>query len=235
LVIDVLGAMLLAAIFTSLLFVVARRLPAPAQERTEPWDSLARVVTAIHPHAAAVALIGATSLIALTGALASHLDLESGVLRVNAEQSIASYYSSGLLFAAAALALLTGQEHETESLPWTLVALTLAVVGFSEAAELHERVEVRTDLPAPIVLAPLGAVGAYSWMRTIPTMRERPPSLALFSAGVAGWVVSLASDPFHASWKSVVEESLEMGGSTLVVLGLLVASRAGLSREAAAS
>lgn len=230
LAIDLGGAALLAAAFLAALLVGGRVLRGDlAGPRDEPWDSARAMVGATEPARAAILLGACIALLGAVGAVAAALDLPGRAWRLNQEQSIASYFSSLLLFASATVAALIGRDA-ADARPWMLIAITLFAVGVDEAAELHERVEVRTGLPAPVVVAPLALLGAVGLWGAIPRMRAVSPVPTLFGAGVAMWVVSQALDPIHATWKSVVEELLEMGGSALILLALLFVARSGAAR-----
>jgi hypothetical protein len=219
--IDLGGAALLAVAFVLAVIVAARLHAGPATRSEDLWTSMERMALAIRPHPAAIVVSLCVAALTLIGALAVILDIDWRPVRINQEQSFASYFSSLLLFSAAALAIVLGRRGGPNALAWTALGLSFAAIGIDEAGELHERIEVRTGVPSFIAVAPVVAVAAISWWRVLPQMRSCQTALSLFFAGVAAWFTSQALDPFHAAWKSVVEETLEMCGSALILVGLV--------------
>jgi hypothetical protein len=59
----------------------------------------------------------------------------------------------------------------------------------------------------------------------VKTFRMAPagsPARPLYLAGAAAWAIGLSSDIVHGvDWKSVMEETLEMSGSAMILLALL--------------
>jgi hypothetical protein len=207
----------------------AQEIRAPdASQTTTPWRQLANVIAMTTPgRALALAAVPGGILLGL-GSLAVALELDANVLRVNEEYSAATYFSTLLLFAGGAVAFYLWRQG---GLYWGVLGLCFTYLGLDEASDFHERFEVRFDIPAALALAPGAIVGAIATIPALPRLRAHPPALPLFVAGVASWVVAIAIDPWHARWKSVIEEFLEMTGSTLILLGLLVVVTAGRTRE----
>lgn len=205
--------------------LLGRKAPECGPARPQPFESVARLACHGRANATAIWLGIAIAGLAVVGTIAVAADLDSRLLRVNREQSPASFYSGGLIMAAAALAAVLAWDRPERRLEWALVAIGLFALGVDETAELHERVEVRTDLPAPVVISPLAAMIGYGLWRNLPWLGTRWPALQLIAGGIAIWCISQALDPFHNQYKSVVEETLEMTGSALVVVALMICVR----------
>jgi hypothetical protein len=182
----------------------------------------------IEPGTAATVLAVSAAVVAVTGSAALLGDSSLDVLVINEEQTLPAYFGSALLLVAGALALGIGAARVPgEPLwPWLLLGLVLLALGLDEAAELHERLEGPTGLPAPVVLAPVALAALVGFAGIAPRLRAAPPALALFVAGAAAWAISQALDPIHAvDWKSAIEETLELTGSALFLLSLHIVAR----------
>lgn len=219
----------LVLFWVTVILVGARRRPPyevrtpDALQTTTPWRQLANVIAMTTPSRAMLLTAVPVAIFTLAGSLAVALDLEGALLRLNVERSLATYFHSGLLFAGGAVAFFLWRQG---GLYWAVLGLCITYLGLDEASAFHERFEVRFDIPAVLPLAPGAIVGAIATIPAVPRLRARPPAFAVFAAGVFSWGVALAIDPWHARWKSVAEELLEMTGSTLVLLGLLVVATA---------
>lgn len=222
-----LGSALAVALALAFAAVAAgRRLPdSGAGDR--PWliEHLTRIAGAVPVSHAVIAIGAAVGLTTAAGTFAVAADIDWRPIRINREQSVAAFLSGGLLMAGGALALVLAWERPERRLEWLLVGASMIVFGIDESAELHERIEVRTDLPAPVVVSPIAAVVGYGLWRNLSWLRANRPALELIVLGGASWVISQALDPFHAAYKSVVEEALEMVGSTLVLVAFLIILR----------
>ena len=224
--VDLGGVVLLAAVFVGAVLLAAARIEPGGGRPPGLTGSIERVALALPPRAAWLVPLAGVAVLTLVGAAVAAWEPGWRALRVNEEQSAAAYYSSLLLLACAAIALVLSERDQAErKLSWVALAIVFATVGIDEGAELHERIEVRTGLPVALVLAPIGIVAVISAWRVLPSLREVSRGLLLFGLGAGCWLVSQASDPFHAGWKSVVEEGLEMCGSALIFLSLLLVLR----------
>jgi hypothetical protein len=71
-------------------------------------------------------------------------------------------------------------------------------------------------------------IGVAAWLITLQRLRPRPMAARLFALGGMSWALSQAIDYAlneHWGWTIVPEELLEMSGSALFALALLVAVR----------
>ena len=172
---------------------------------------------------AAIVLAISVGIVAITGSAALVGDADLDLLVINEEQTIPAYFGSALLLVGGALALgiAVARPEGDPSWPWILLGLVLIWLGFDEAAEIHERLESRADLPAPVVLAPVALAGLAAFAGAFRRLQATPAALPLFLAGGAAWALSQALDPIHAvEWKSAIEETLELSGSALFLLAL---------------
>jgi len=222
--VDVGGALALAA-----LVVVVAAIAVGDPGLALPWrwrdlgPAIARGVGGLDSAATAIVTAAGAAIVAVVGSAALIGDFGGGALTINEEQSLPAYYSAVQLIVAGIVALgLAALLPEPEPVwPWLLLGVLLVVLGFDEAAEIHERLESRTGLPAIGVLAPAVLAGLVAFAGIFRRLRETPPALALFVAGAVAWAISQALDPIHGvDWKSALEESLELGGTALFLLAL---------------
>jgi hypothetical protein len=150
---------------------------------------------------------------------------------LNKEQTFPATFSGALLLAAGGLALLNGlvrSESAAGRRWWIVLALVFAFLGIAEIAALHEAVQDRVNVWGQAVLAPVVFVGVYAWWMVLKQLRSEPPAGILFGLGAAAWIVSQGIDAAfneHWGWTVVPEELVEMVGSALFGLALLVALR----------
>jgi predicted tellurium resistance membrane protein TerC len=192
--------------------------------------------------AIAVAAVGNVDVRALVGGLACFAVLFAilgsivypggGDLRafdLNKEQTFPATFSGALLLAAGGLALLNGfvrSPSASDRRWWIVLALVFAFLGLDEIAALHEAVQDRVHVWGQAVLAPVVVVGVYAWWRAMRQLWNEQPAGLLFLAGAGAWIFSQLIDAGlneHWGWTIVPEEVLEMTGSALFGLALLVA------------
>jgi len=150
---------------------------------------------------------------------------------LDGERNVPALFSALLLLTCAVLVL---------RLPTAVVArpvgvvfsVFLALASLDEAVEIHEKLERRFDvdwqllyLPAFVALLVVGSLFVVA-------LRRERPSFALVLTAAACWVVSQvlealqwADDGGQAAgytWMMVTEEVLEMVGSALLVVALLL-------------
>lgn len=224
---DLAGGILTGVGLIGIILVAGMKLPAASDAHMDEhvWGATSRLVARISPRAAIIGIGLYVAAVISLGTLAVALELPDRILRLNQEHSIPAYASTLLLYAVGLIALLIGRLSGHAGHWWAVLGIVFVAFGFSEAAELHERVELRTGLPVLIIIAPLGALGALAWLKVMPQMKQYE-ALPLFASGIGVLIVSQATDPFHNKWKSVVEEALEMGGSACLLIALLVIARA---------
>jgi hypothetical protein len=185
-------------------------------------------------------LIGLAFFAVVFGILGAIVYPGGGDLRafdLNKEQTFPATFSGVLLLATGALALLNGLVRSQTPAGrrwWIVLALVFAFLGIDEIAALHEAVQDRVHVWGQAVLAPVVVVGVYAWWVVLRRLWDEPPAGGLFLLGAAAWAVSQGIDAAfneHWGWTIVPEELLEMAGSALFGLALLVALRRLLDTE----
>lgn len=225
LLVDIGIAAAVVAGFTVAVLAVGSRL-ASKDAATGFWDCLQRIRLVVDERVAAWVLGGCVAIMVGLGTLVGIADVPLEPFRLNAEQTVPTTFSSLLLVAAGALALLTARQRwGSPAWAWSVLGFGLIALGIDEIAEIHERVEVRTDLPTVIILAPLGLAMLVAWLASLPVLRERPPAIAFFVAAGAFGIASQAVDPIHNEWKSVAEEGFELASGALFLLAMLAVTR----------
>jgi hypothetical protein len=187
-------------------------------------------------------VIGLASLIVFFGIMGAIVYPGGGGLRafdVNKEQTFPATYSGLLLLAAGGLALLNGLVRSQTAVGrrwWIVLAVVFAFLGLDEIAALHEAVQDRVHVWGQASLAPIVVAGVYAWWVTLERLRKEEPAGMLFILGAAAWIVSQLidvklNDPW--GWTVLPEELLEMTGSALFGLALLLALRRQVAPEPA--
>jgi hypothetical protein len=225
------AGLLLLGMFT---FARSRSLaerPAPPSSRESVLAIARAAVSRVDMRAL---LIGLALFAVVFGILGAIVYPGGGDLRafdLNKEQTFPATFSGVLLLAAGGLALLNGlvrSETATGRRWWIVLALVFAFLGLDEIAALHEAVQDRVNVWGQAVLTPVVLLGVYAWWVTLRQLRSERPAGTLFLLGAAAWIVSQGIDAAfneHWGWTIVPEELIEMMGSALFALALLVALR----------
>ncbi len=149
---------------------------------------------------------------------------------LDAEFNLPPVFSGLLLLAAAGFALLLYDVDRTAR--WSVFGLGVffAYMAVDEATEIHERLDVLFGVNWQLLYAPLVLAGAVLWALVVRHLWSMRLARALLVGGAAAWFVAQA---FEASpnrglfgvWRILVEELLEMCGSAMFAIALLVAVR----------
>ncbi len=192
------------------------------------------------PGVVLLAGLGVVAALGVLGAVTAHHDLSSRWFDLDGEYNVPAAWSAGLLVAAGALAAVVGRRPAWRAA--TGLAVLFAFMGLDEAVAIHERLEALTGIDWQLLYVPVVLVGGVAWLalwrrgRTVARFR---PALA---AGSAAWFVAqvLEKVQWHGDVKAahydlmmVLEELLEMTGSLLFLIAvLLVARRVGVRLRA---
>jgi len=187
-----------------------------------------------------VAAVGALAIFALVSAGA--LFRRVRILNLGEELTVPSAFSGGMLFIAALAAfLLAGRVRPAGVSRLSLIALAcvFAFMALDEMIFIHERLEVITGVDWQILYAPIVLVAGVAWVGVLLRLWSHPRAAALWLAGAAAWIVAQGLERAQWDgavllhpWITVPEEGLEMTGSALFALALLVALQSVLAGEA---
>ena len=161
----------------------------------------------------------------------------------NKEQTVPAFFSAAVLLAAATLAYLLGwlrAERRRESRWLWFMGIVFVAMAIDEAVALHERIGYYLDFNAAgqIPLFPLILAAGVAWLMTLRALGPDRAPRSLFIGGAAIWVLSQAIDLLAAvgiflDHLLVLEDALEVAGSTLFALALLLAVQRQLAAEPA--
>ncbi|MEK6278483.1 MAG: hypothetical protein AABM29_10785 [Actinomycetota bacterium] len=148
---------------------------------------------------------------------------------------IPALFSGAVLFVASGFALITSTRSEL--LPWAILALFFAFMGTDELLEFHESLERASGVDWQILYLPLMLVGGACWLRALNRMSQFDTERLLWLGGAAAWIVaSMLEFGAHVSEGDVgggvlpheslvLEEVLEMTGSSMFLLALFLVCR----------
>lgn len=118
--------------------------------------------------------------------------------------------------------------------------MLLLALGLDEIGQVHERLERRAGIDWQLLYMPVAATGAVAWLLIV--LRLSGLQRALLVAGTGAWAVAQLLE--FLQWDSqsrrvdmfepmmIVEELLEMTGSTLFLVGIyMLVRRAALSAD----
>lgn len=193
-----------------------------------------RLARAIEPRRAALVLGALVAVLAVLGALESYADLPGSAFAVEPpeKQNVTTYVSTLILLCATTLAAVLARDTGGDGdmrLWWALLAACLFFLALDEATEVHERIASRLDLDDALPLAPAAIGVGAALLATVAQARRFPPAAQLIGASVVFAVLSQLVDialDTELTAKHVIEESLEMIASSLMVVALLLITRA---------
>ena len=177
-------------------------------------------------------LIGIAAFAVLFGILGSIVYPGGGELRVfdlNKEQTFPATFSGLLLLAAGAFALLNAVvrcPNPADRVWWLVLAGVFAFLGVDEMTALHEAVQDRVHIWGQATLIPIVIAGGIAWWITLRRLGMHSLAGRLMILGAVIWALSQGIDAAlneHYGWTIVPEELLEMLGSTMFALAMLVA------------
>jgi hypothetical protein len=211
---------------------------APRSPRESILSIARAAVSAVEIRSLLIGLALLLTLFAIMGAIVYPGGGDLRAFDVNKEQTFPATFSGLLLLAAGGLALLNGlvrAETASGRRWWVVLAIVFAFLGIDEIAALHEAVQDRIHVWGQATLAPVVLAGVYAWWVVLLRLREEQPAGTLFLLGAVAWIVSQLIDAALNEpwgWTVLPEELLEMAGSALFGLALLVALRPLVATEA---
>lgn len=162
------------------------------------------------------------------------------VLDLDSEFTLPAYFSGYLLLLAAVAAWARAQAGEQRALVWLLLAGFFVFMSADEVIGLHEQLASAAGLYWQVLYLPLILAGGTAWLLTLRELRGQPLAAGLFILGAVAFVVAQACDTLQWSgnteapsyrWTTVPEEILEMTGSALFGLAILLSIQHVLRRR----
>jgi hypothetical protein len=224
------AALMLLGVYSSARAVSLARTPA-ADNRTQALEIASTAVALLDIRKL---LIGIAAFAVLFGILGAIVYPGGGDLRVfdlNKEQTFPATFSGLLLLGAGALALLNGVvrcPNPADRVWWLVLAGVFAFLGIDEISALHEAVQDRVHVWGQATLIPIVIAGGIAWLVTLKRVGLTSLAGRLLIVAAFAWAMSQGVDAAlneHYGWTIVPEELLEMVGSALFGLAMLVAVR----------
>ena len=205
---------------------------APESEAaTGPLVTLASRVPA--PAVAAIAGIG-IAVFVVVGILQRVAFPDWGLANLDSEVSLATRFSSGLLWAGAlwwVMVALTVRPRSVALWAWSLIMAWLAL---DEGSAVHEQLERWSGIDWQILYLPVMGLAAVVWLALVRRYRLDRGVVVLLVAAAAAWGTALmlelvqnwGGEPVQAAIYNptmIAEEALEMIGSAVLLLAAILA------------
>jgi hypothetical protein len=189
----------------------------------------------LEPRRAATALVVAIAVLAVLGVIVAW-EPRPALARfdLDEERTVPAYFSALLLFVCAVLALRLPRSVVSHGVGLALSGLLL-LASLDELAELHERLERRVGVDWQLLYVPVFLALLVVFGFLVNGLRRSGFGLWLVLAAAGCWAVAQALEALQweddgpargYTWMMVTEEVLEMAGSGLLLLALLVVIRA---------
>jgi len=184
-----------------------------------------------------MALVGIMAVLGAMATLAQYFLLR--LFDLDCENNLPTLFSSLILLADAFVAFLLGRRGGRWRLAWILTPV-FAWMAVDEVVRLHERLEVTLNIQWQIPYLPILALAGIGWLAMLWLFRDALLAAIFWLAGATCWVISQVSEAiqwggwYWAGWFGsdekiagynlymVVEEVLEMGGSSLFLIAMLI-------------
>ena len=223
-----------ALVFLALLSGSSAWLAPPAAGESAPrdvWGVVERAACELDPRRVGLVLAAVIALLAGLGGLVA-AGLGPYVFDLNAEQNIPAAAAAAMSAGAAACAhlLWRGDRSAGRWWWWAVMAVVLGFLAVDELGVIHEDIQEASGIhPGQLVLLPLVVVAGLGWIAVLLRMKDvdaRRPWIAGAAAWVAAQTIDATQPPNQFVWTVVPEEALEMAGSALLGLGLLITLQA---------
>lgn len=189
----------------------------------------------LDPRRVAAVLGLAIAVLATLGAVeAWHPETGLASFDLDGERNVPATFSALLLLGCAVLVLRVPRSVVSRRVAFVLSAV-LALASLDEATEIHEKLERRLDVDWQILYAPAFVAAVVVWALFVVGLRRNGFGVWLVLASAGCWVASQVLEALQwedegpaagYTWMMVTEESLEMVGSALLLVALLVVVRA---------
>lgn len=164
----------------------------------------------------------------------THPEIVLKLFDLDKERNFPTLFSATLLLCNAALVGLLIRRQELRAMYWPL-AILFAEMAFDETLRLHENLEDLVGLDWQVIYLPLILAAGLAWLAFLRRFWREPAIRWLWLAGAMAWIVSQFSEAAAWGWWGlypnqeargylayvVVEETLEMTGSAVLLLALL--------------
>ena len=151
------------------------------------------------------------------------------------ERTIPAFFSAILLGLGAVAAYMAGLLRiRGEHAAWFGFAALLLVMSMDEVAQLHEKTEKYTGVDWQTVYIPVFAAAAWVWWRLVRAVEGTPRMLLV--GGAAAWAIAQFLELVQYGDgdervelfepMAITEEILEMAGSTMFLLAVVILLRA---------
>jgi hypothetical protein len=153
---------------------------------------------------------------------------------LDGERNVPAVFSALLLLACAALVLWLPRTVVPRPVAFVLSGV-LALASLDEATEIHEKLEQRLDVDWQVLYLPVFLAAVVVWSLLVAGLRRNGFGVRLVLASAGCWAASQVLEALQwedegpapgYTWMMVTEETLEMAGSALLLVALLVVFRA---------
>ena len=183
----------------------------------------------------AIAILGVAGTIVGTDATPGQGFDSDSPFHLLEEKTVPAIFSAGLLGLGAVAAYMAGLLRiRGEHAAWFGFAALLLVMSMDEVAQLHEKTEKYTGIDWQTVYIPVFAAAAWVWWRLV--RATEGVSRALLVGGAAAWafaqfleLVEYGDNDQRVELfepMAITEEILEMAGSTMFLLAVVILLRA---------
>ena len=193
---------------------------------------LDRVALRVAPARAALVLAALVALFTILGSL-EQLGAPLGLFDLDREGRPPAAFSGAVLVAAGVLGWLIGDTAAEVKFRgrWRAIATLLVFLGVDEVLTIHESLADVTGVFWQILYVPIGLLAGVIWLMVLSRLPRGSRERLLFVGAPLAWLISqvleaIQRDPDEVSGYAIMataEESLEMVGSTMFLLALLIA------------